>query len=78
MIRVLLVIVYPVVFILLCDCGRHGRVLKLKKMVSFKNFRPLWSVSSGFRADPGADHTAFRRNCESMFDSCLSNDSILL
>ena len=63
MTRVSCVIPCSVVFILLCNLDRHGRLLKLMKKVSYRYVRPLRSISSKFQAGPGIDHTAFGDNC---------------
>ena len=60
------VIASPVVFILLCNLDRHGRLLKVMKKVSYKYFRSLCSISSKLRGGPGTDHTVFGNNCQSI------------
>ena len=45
--------------LLVRDLARHGGVLRHIKMVSFKYFRSLRSVSLRFWTGLGADHTVF-------------------
>ena len=45
----------------------------IRKMISFKYFRLLLSVSSTFWGGLGADHTVFHRNWESVFNDCVPN-----
>ena len=40
-------------------------------MISFKNFWPLWSVSSRFWAGHRKDNQIFSKNCDSMFYTCV-------
>ena len=61
----------PMILILLCDRFRQGEVLE--RMIIFRYLWPLWSVSSEFWAGPGADHTIFYRNKESLFYSWVPN-----
>ena len=62
-------------FILLCDLGKHGGLLKLEKwkMISLKYFRLLWSASSRFSAGAGADQIVLCKNNDSMCYICVSN-----
>ena len=53
--------------LLVRDLVRHGGVLRHIKMVSFKYFRSLRSVSLRFWTGLGADHTVFWKNCMGMF-----------
>ena len=51
---------YLFVFSLLSNLGRHRGVSEqINNVVSFKYFWPLWSASSRFWVDLGADHTVF-------------------
>ena len=70
MIRMSHVVACPITFILLCDQSRKGEVLRIMKMVNWKYFRSLWSVSSLFWAVPGVDHTICD---ESNWYSCVKN-----
>ena len=67
-----------VVFILLCHLGQHGKCSNLLKLISFKNFQALLSVSLRFCAGPDANHTVLYKNCESMHYSCVPMVFILL
>ena len=42
-------------------------------MVSFKYFRPLWSVSLRFLAGFVEDQNVFKKKCESIFYTCVHN-----
>ena len=68
-----LVVACPNVFLIFYDRGRHAGLLTLIKNASFKCFWSLWFVFSWFWASPGANHTAFDKNQESVFHSFLSN-----
>ena len=45
----------------------------LQKLVSFKDFQPLWFASSRFCAGPDENYTVLHNNCESMYYNCVPN-----
>ena len=70
-IRVLHLLAWPVVFILVCDLGRHKGMLKHEKWSVLSIFGHCSTFPQDIGPVFGANLTVFYKNCDSMFYNCM-------
>ena len=71
LIRVLHLLAWLVVFILVCDLGRHRGVLKHEKWSVLSIFGHCSTFPQEIGQVFGADLTVFYKNCGSIFHNCV-------
>ena len=74
MTRVYFEVAYSKIPMFHCDHSQQGRVILLNKIMIFKYFWSLSSVSSRFWAGQGITFTGFRRNGKSIFCGYVSKN----